>query len=184
MEELIQVLLHFATFGCVFSGLEISLFEQLPYGRRFFVDFRLVPSQLQVIRLLGAIRVAEGDVLDIVAHHLLGRRGEVVFRIMHQQGMGACDDIYQHRLSSAVGSHNGNMLTVAKTEIDGLCQPPGGHTRHSLFYVDNLLHSISLSSFHSSVRNPSTNCNGGPYFQVLMPAGNGNRRLRGHPWHP
>ena len=97
---------------------------------------------------------------------------------------GACDDIYQHRLSSAVGSHNGNMLTVAKTEIDGLCQPPGGHTRHSLFYVDNLLHSISLSSFHSSARNPSTKCNGGPYFQVLKPAGNGNRLHRGHPWHP
>ena len=74
MEELIQVPLHFAAFGSVLSSLEISLFEQLPYGRCLLVYFRLVPSQLQVIRLLGAIRVAEGDVLDIVTHHLLGRR--------------------------------------------------------------------------------------------------------------
>ena len=145
VEQLIQVLLQFAALGGVFARLHESLFEQSSHGWRLVVNLSLVPALLHEIGVAGAVRVVEGDVLDIVAHHLVVRWREIIFRTVYQQRMGTGYHIYEQRLSAAVRTHDSDVLVIAKLKLRGLLQPPFGHPGHSVLYLDDFLHSAFIS---------------------------------------
>lgn len=76
MEEFINMLLQIASFRGIFTCHIIGLFQLSLHYRSVLIDFELIPSLLKEVGpvIVTTISVTESDILDIVAHHLLGAR--------------------------------------------------------------------------------------------------------------
>ena len=73
VEELVDVLLQGSALRCVFTGHLVGFFQLVLYDRCILVYLELVPALLQEISavVIASVGVAEGNILDIVAHHSL-----------------------------------------------------------------------------------------------------------------
>ena len=76
VEKLVDVLLQCAALRSILARHAVCLFQLILHNRRILVYFQLVPSLLQEIGavVIASVGVTEGDILDVVAHHLLGAR--------------------------------------------------------------------------------------------------------------
>ena len=139
VEHFIKFFLEGLPRGIVFPGTLVGSVELVAHGWRILVYFSLIPALLQVIStvVVATISVTESDILDVVRQALVCARREVVFRVMHKQGVTARKDVDKHRLAATVWSHDGNLLAIVKRKVDRLCHTPLRHAHHAVFYIDN-----------------------------------------------
>ena len=73
VEEFVDVLLQGSALRSVFACHLVGFFQLVLYDRRVLVYFELVPALLQEISavVIASVGVAEGNILDVVAHHCL-----------------------------------------------------------------------------------------------------------------
>ena len=73
VEEFVDVLLQGSALRSVFACHLVGFFQLVLYDRRVLVYLELVPALLQEISavVIASVGVAEGNILDVVAHHCL-----------------------------------------------------------------------------------------------------------------
>ena len=149
VEEFIDMLLQSSAFWRVLTCHLVSLLQLVLDDRSRFVDFQLIPSLLQEVSavVVASVSVTEGDVFDVVTHHLLGTWREIIVRVVHQQGMATHNHIDKHGLATAVGTYDGDVLSLASLKIYGFRHTPFWHTGNTFLYFDNRLHCLYLVSF-------------------------------------
>ena len=71
VEEFVDVLLQGSALRSVFASHLVGFFQLVLYDRRVLVYLELVPALLQEISavVIASVSVAEGNILDVVAHH-------------------------------------------------------------------------------------------------------------------
>ena len=76
VEEFVDMLLQIASLRSIFARHVVGLFQLILHYRSVLIYFQLVPSLLKEICavVVTTIGITEGDILDVVAHHLLGAR--------------------------------------------------------------------------------------------------------------
>ena len=155
--------LHVAALGCVGAGQQKLLLEECACRGRLLVDVVLVPPLLQVVGgvVVAAIGVSERDVADVVGRQCVGARCEIVDRCAHEERMPADEDIVEHRLATAIRSHDGDVLAVERREVDRVRHTPFGHPCHPLPYADGGLHTRCLFLFTKSFHPLKEACESG-----------------------
>ena len=75
-----------------------GLLKYLACRRSLGVYLLLVPSLLQVICavVVASVGIAESYIFYVVADQRPSARCEVVFRVVHEQRVPACYDVYEH----------------------------------------------------------------------------------------
>ena len=115
--------------------------QQIPHQRCLF-DVILVPALLIVIHpLRRPIRIPERQVLDVVAHHLCPARRKVILHLLHRhQRALSSQHIHQPRLSTAVVTHNRQLLPCKQLKVNRRTHPHLRMTHHSAFHFNDFLH--------------------------------------------
>ena len=121
-------------------SLVLGLGQKFAYQGRHLHVLR-IPSLLVVEGTVGiAIRVAEGNVTDMVAHHARIRRREMILHLIHQQRPPPDEDVHQQALSASVGSYQRDVLALLHDKVHGLLHTVRRMTGHAIGYLDDGFH--------------------------------------------
>ena len=84
-EHLVDMLLQLASLWCILAGKRIRLFEFCPNRWRILIYLGLIPSLLQIVRLVvvASIAILERDIFYIVGNQFLIAWREIKLRFVH-----------------------------------------------------------------------------------------------------
>ena len=121
VEYLVDMLLQGTALRSVVTSQLIGLFKFTAYGGCLLVDLHLIPALLQEVGpvVITSVGITECDVLQIVIWLI-----ETVSHHTRVDRMPTSQHIHEHRLSRAIPSDDGNVLTFFECEVYWLSHRP------------------------------------------------------------
>ena len=102
------------------ESLILGFGQKLAHQRSNLPVLRMIALLIIVSTVRIAIRIAEGNVFDMVAHQVRPGFVEMILHLVHQQGPASGDDVHQQALASPVRTHQGNVLAGHHAEVHRL----------------------------------------------------------------